>query len=102
MSSPGWHRADIVAAIHKRGTSLAALARQNGLGDATLRAALSYPRTPSNTIIANYLRVPLHELWPDWFDRKGRLLGGDRKPRQPRASSQKRRRKLRAAAGGCP
>jgi Ner family transcriptional regulator len=90
---PGWHRADVVAAIHKRGTSLAGLARQHGLGDSTLRNALTYPRKPSNQIIANYLGQSLHELWPAWFDRAGRLISPRRKSasRKPRASSQNRR-----------
>jgi Ner family transcriptional regulator len=99
MKSKGWHRADIVAAIHKRGTSLAELARDHRLGDATLRAALSYPRTPSNTIIADFLQVPLHELWPAWFDESGRLRPHDRKRSGRRPSSQKRSKKLNRFGG---
>jgi Ner family transcriptional regulator len=91
MPESGWHRADIVAAIHKRGTSLRALARQHGKADSTLRAALQKPRGPSNLIIADFLGRTLHELWPQWFDRHGRLRPqreGATRPGRP--SSQKR------------
>lgn len=99
MTIKGWHRADIVAAIHKRGTSLAGLARDHRLGDSTLRSALSYPRTPSNTIIADFLDVPLHELWPAWFDRRGQLVIRKRSDLARRPSSQKRREKLSLTGG---
>jgi Ner family transcriptional regulator len=87
----GWHRADIVAALHKRGMSLRRLALQHGRGESTLRSALHVPRSPSNRIIAEFLGVPIHELWPAWFDRHGRLKG-PRNPAHPRRgeSSQKR------------
>ncbi|MGL5166674.1 MAG: helix-turn-helix domain-containing protein [Afipia sp.] len=99
----GWHRAEIVAAVRMRKSSLAELARKNRLADATLRAALSYPRTPSNTIISKFLGVPLHELWPAWFDEQGRLIrpvavapkhGGEITRSRQTASSQKRTKKL--------
>ncbi|MEX0753230.1 MAG: helix-turn-helix domain-containing protein [Xanthobacteraceae bacterium] len=90
--SAGWHPADIVAAVRKRGTSLRALSRRHGKGDSTLRAALIKPATPSNTIIADFLGVSLHELWPAWFDRAGRRISAAN-PAKRRASpsSQKRR-----------
>jgi len=90
--SAGWHRAQIVAAIHMRGTSLAALARANGLCDSALRAALGYPRTPSNKIIAAFLGEPLHVLWPHWFATDGTLIVSRPKAgrRARRASSPKR------------
>lgn len=89
--STGWHPADIVAAIHKKGTTLTALARKHGKADSTLRSALCKPARPSNRIIANFLATPLHVLWPAWFDRRGRLLpnANPAKARRP-ASSQKR------------
>jgi Ner family transcriptional regulator len=74
------HRADIVAAVHKRGSSLTALARRNGYGDSTLRAALSKPSTRANRVIAAFLGKSLHALWPEWFDAAGRLVPTARKP----------------------
>lgn len=88
------HRADIVATLHKRGTSLSQLARDNNLHDSTLRAALCSPRTPSNKIIAAYLGCSLHELWPIWFDSKNRLIAPKRSRIGRRPSSQKRIGKL--------
>lgn len=97
------HRADVVAALHKKGSSLAELERANELADGTLRAALTYPRTPSNTIIATFLGKTLHELWPAWFNSKGQLTAParptpkrrDKNSRQTiRSSSQKSGQKL--------
>ncbi len=36
-----WHQADIIAALRKRGTTLAALSREAGLSSSTLANALS-------------------------------------------------------------
>ncbi|MEX2126924.1 MAG: helix-turn-helix domain-containing protein [Xanthobacteraceae bacterium] len=89
----GWHRADIIAAIHKKGSSLRRLGRDHGLAESTLSAALSQPRTPSNRIIANFLGQPLHALWPQWFRADDALLTSPTKAarRGVRPSSQKRR-----------
>jgi Ner family transcriptional regulator len=92
-----WHRADIVAAIRKRGTNLSALGRANGRADSTLRAALSNPRPPSNRIIAAFLGKTVNEIWPAWFDSEGR----PRKPTRTRGctSSQKHNQQLRLTGG---
>lgn len=90
----GWHRADIVAAVRKRGSSLAELARGNGLHEGTLHAALGYPRKPSNAIIAAFIGKSLHELWPDWFDASGNLIIRSRTRSTRGRSIQKRRRNL--------
>lgn len=94
LPSKNWHRADIVAAIHKRETSLAELARKNQRSEGTLRQALTHPRTPSNRIIAAFLGMELHELWPAWFDSRGRLRSRKPSRSRRRASSQNRAEKL--------
>lgn len=88
----GWHHADIVAAVRKRGSNLRQLSIANGKAESTLRAALLKPRTPSNQIIAAFIGVPMHELWPQWFDRAGRLIAPS-DPSKPTThpTSQKRR-----------
>lgn len=43
-----WHPADIIAALRKRGTTLAALSRQSGLSSSTLANALSRPGLKAN------------------------------------------------------
>lgn len=37
----GWHPADIIAGLRKKGTSLAALSREAGLSSSTLANALT-------------------------------------------------------------
>ncbi len=39
-----WHPADIIAGLRKKGTSMAAESRRNGLSSSTLANALSRPR----------------------------------------------------------
>ncbi len=43
MAKKDWHPADIVAALHKRGTSLAKLSREAGLASSTLSNTLTRP-----------------------------------------------------------
>ncbi|WP_176532146.1 helix-turn-helix domain-containing protein [Bradyrhizobium quebecense] len=71
---PGWHRADIIAALHKKGLTLEGLGRSKGKARASLSAALLKPSRGCNLIIAEHVGKPLHELWPDWFDRSGKLI----------------------------
>lgn len=68
------HRADIVAAIKKRGTNLRKLALSHGFGASTLRAALYKPHPRAQRLIAETIGAPLHEIWPDWFDADGRRI----------------------------
>ncbi|MCE0845274.1 helix-turn-helix domain-containing protein [Buttiauxella sp. A2-C1_F] len=64
-----WHRADIVAALHKRGLSLSALSRQHGLASRTLSNAFErhYPR--AEKIIADALETTPEFIWPDRYIR---------------------------------
>lgn len=89
-----WHRADVVAAVHKRETTLAELARVNKRSEGALRQALTHPRTPSNRIIAAFLGLELHEIWPTWFDSQGRLRSRKSSRTRRRPSSQNRSTKL--------
>lgn len=78
----GWHRADILAAVKKRGSNLAEIARGVGLARHTLYWAMSTsPRLRANKAIADFLGVPLHELWPQWFDEDGKLISTQPLPR---------------------
>ena len=92
MTAAGWHRADIIAALHKRGMSLTRLGAKHKLANSTLRTALQKPRTPSNRIIADFLDIPMHQLWPAWFDSEGRLIAASdpAKGRSPRTSPNRR------------
>lgn len=73
-TQPGWHQQDIQHAIRKRGTTLAELSRQSGLARGTLQT-IFYKRYPrGQQIVADFIGVSLHELWPDWY-------GPDNSPR---------------------
>ncbi|SCC55705.1 Winged helix-turn-helix DNA-binding [Kosakonia oryziphila] len=41
MENQDWHKADIIAGLRKKGTSLAALPREPGLASSTLANALT-------------------------------------------------------------
>ena len=83
-----WHPADIIAALRKRGTTLAALSRQAGLSSSTLANALSRPWPKGEWLIADAINVHPSEIWPSRYydpetnsllDRKKRV----RSPDQP-------------------
>lgn len=79
MTDKNWHPADIIAALHKRGTSLAKLSREAGLASSTLSNALTRPWPKGECLIAIALDVSPSTIWP------GRYLntGDKRKPRKP-------------------
>ena len=92
MTDTGWHRADIIAAVHKRNTTLTKLSRDAGLADATMRSALHKPHPSANRYLAKFLGVPPHVLWPRWFDEHGlRRCRPYRARKRRRPSSQKRK-----------
>ena len=67
-----WHTADILAAIKKRGTTLAALSRDSGLSSSTLANALNRPWPKGEMLIAQAIGVPPSEIWPSrYYDKKG-------------------------------
>lgn len=93
----GWNRFDIIAAVRKRGSSLAGIARGVGLSRKSLSWALIRPHDRANRAIAAFLKVPPHELWPDWFDASGQRIG-DRSPSPRTRSSMTRVSESRPAA----
>lgn len=62
-----WHPADIIAALRKRGTTLAALSRQSGLSSSTLANALSRPWPKGEWLIADAINVHPSEIWPSRY-----------------------------------
>ncbi|MCP2005376.1 UNVERIFIED_ORG: Ner family transcriptional regulator [Buttiauxella agrestis ATCC 33320] len=64
-----WHPADIIAALRKKGTSLAALSRQSGLSSSTLANTLSRPWAKGEMLISQAIGVPAEDIWPSrYFD----------------------------------
>ncbi|EFE06536.1 helix-turn-helix domain-containing protein [Citrobacter youngae] len=68
MTKQDWHPAYIIAALHKRGTSLAALSRQAGLASSTLANALTRPCPKGEWLIASALKVHPATIWPTRYD----------------------------------
>lgn len=82
-----WDRFAIKAEIQRRGSNLTELAVKNDLGSSTARAALLKPSPAANSVIAQFLGVSLHELWPHWYDKDGnRRLGARQSSRKPKAA----------------
>ena len=80
MSKTAWDRQDIVAAVKKRGSSLARLAIEHGYKRGSLHRSL-YKRYPkAHGIIASYLGVPASVIWPHWYGQ------GEQASRQRRAA----------------
>ena len=69
-----WDQYAIKAEIRRRGKTLTALAKDNGYSPSFLRASFIKPSTNVNRVIAQFVQVPLQELWPDWFDADGELI----------------------------
>lgn len=63
-----WHRADIIAALHKAGWPLRQLSLQHGYSQAsTLKNALDRPWLKGERIIAEAIGVPAEEIWAARF-----------------------------------
>lgn len=67
MKETDWHRADIVAALHKQGVSLSQLSIDAGLSPSTLRNALRAPYPRAEEIIAQAIGVTPQEIWPSRY-----------------------------------
>ncbi|MDE8741527.1 helix-turn-helix transcriptional regulator [Pectobacterium polaris] len=75
-----WHRADIIAEIKKKGTSVAEVSRKVGLSSSTLANVLYRPWPKGEHIIASVIGVPPEKIWPSRYyendvfqDRKKRM-----------------------------
>ncbi|WP_301212553.1 helix-turn-helix transcriptional regulator [Yersinia sp. 22-579] len=80
-----WHPADIIAALRKKDTTLAAVSRKAGLSSSALANALTRPWPKGEWLIAECLEIHPSEIWPTrYFDSKtGALLDRKVRIRQP-------------------
>jgi len=80
-SSKDWHPADVIAALHKAGLTMAKLANQHGLkGSTSLSVALTRSLPSGEKRIADALGLHPKEIWPSrYYD------NGERKPQGFRA-----------------
>ncbi|MFP1786161.1 helix-turn-helix domain-containing protein [Lonsdalea quercina] len=67
MNQQDWHPADIIAALKKRGTTLAAVSRNAGLASSTLANALTKHWLKGEKLIAEELGVSPEEIWPSRY-----------------------------------
>ncbi|MCR9002728.1 helix-turn-helix domain-containing protein [Rahnella perminowiae] len=75
MHNNDWHPADIIAALRKKGTTLAAVSRAAGLSSSTLSNALSRPWPKGEILISQAIGVSPHTVWPSrYYDRQGNLI----------------------------
>jgi Ner family transcriptional regulator len=71
MSNTDWHSADIIAALRKKGTSMAAISREAGLASSTLSNTLTRPWPRGEILIATAIGVDASEIWPSrYFDKQ--------------------------------
>jgi len=88
MKKSDWHQADIIAALRKNGTTLAAVSRNAGLSSPTLANVLSRPWPKGEWLVADALGIDPSVIWPSrYFDAKGTLI--DRKARMSKSNDGK-------------
>lgn len=81
QKTPDWHPADIKAALHKQGKTLASIAAENQLGSASsLSFALSHSSPAAEQRIADALGIHPMVIWPSRYNKDG-----SRKPQGFRA-----------------
>lgn len=69
-----WHPADIISAVKKTGTTIAALSRENGLASSTLGNTLYRKWPRGEKIISEHLNVPANKIWPSRY----KFIGNDK------------------------
>ncbi|GAL44502.1 MULTISPECIES: helix-turn-helix domain-containing protein [Citrobacter] len=69
MMLQDWHSADIIAALKKRGMSLAAVSRNAGLASSTLANALTRHWPKGERLIAEALDVAPEDIWPSRYSK---------------------------------
>ncbi len=62
-----WHRADVIAALKKKGMNITALSRDSGLASGTLANALRAPWPKGEKIIAGALGLEPKDIWPSRY-----------------------------------
>lgn len=71
-SQEDWHPADVLAALHKSGTTLSRIALDAGLtGSSSLSACLVRPMPANEKRIAAALGVPAAAIWPSRYEADG-------------------------------
>jgi Ner family transcriptional regulator len=66
-----WHPADVLAALKKRGFSLAGLSVANGYHPTAAGKALKQPWPAIERLLAEAIGVAPQEIWPSRYDESG-------------------------------
>lgn len=66
-----WHRADIKAALEKKGFSITRLAELHGIRPTTLAHTFDRPYPINERRIADAIGVPVHKIWPSRYHPDG-------------------------------
>jgi len=66
-----WHPADVLAALKKRGQSLAGLSVANGYHPTAAGKALKQPWPALEQLLATALGMSASEIWPSRYDSEG-------------------------------
>ncbi|BBB13439.1 helix-turn-helix domain-containing protein [Sphingopyxis sp. FD7] len=70
-----WHPQDVRAEIRKRGGTLSSLAKQAGVSKQALGAAIDHRASePIEHVIADFLDLKPHQIWPSRYNAKGRRI----------------------------
>jgi Ner family transcriptional regulator len=69
--STDWHPADVLAALKKRGHSLAGLSVANGYHPTAAGKALKQPWPAMERLLAEAIGVVPWEIWPNRYDSEG-------------------------------
>lgn len=74
IQSKGWHKEQIKAAVRMRGLTMEQLSVGFNLPKNAGATALNKPYRRAELVIAQFLGVPLNELWPDRWTADGRRI----------------------------
>ncbi len=70
-ASQDWHPADVLAALKKKGNSLAALSVANGYHPTAAGKALKRRWPALETLIADAIGIPAKDIWPSRYNPDG-------------------------------
>jgi Ner family transcriptional regulator len=66
-----WHPEDIKAEVRKKGSTLAAIGRRDGMSRQSIALALVRPSERGERAIARFLGKPAHLIWPSRYNPDG-------------------------------
>jgi len=75
MGTADWHPADVLAALKKRGNSLAGISVANGYHPTAAGKALKRRWPALEALIAEAIGVPAQEIWPSRYGADGQPNG---------------------------